>query len=108
MLCFVRLSALPAQNPKMSVDRAQLLELTEKAKLVEVCTKQVDALAKQNNQFRVLNGQLNVKKEAAEADAKTFKKERNQARWTMGGLFLAVLTSLILRIKKWFNPKKVL
>lgn len=89
-----------AQNQKISVERTQLVELTKKAEKAALYESENTSLIVQNFNLKASHTKLQKELEAARNDAETFRAQRNQNRWALAGLLVAILTSVALKIRK--------
>ncbi|MBB3840772.1 hypothetical protein FHS57_004792 [Runella defluvii] len=89
-----------AQNQKISLERAQLIELTKKAEKAALYESENTSLIVQNYNLKASETNLQKELEAARNDAETFRKQRNQNRWALAGLLIAIATSIGFKIKK--------
>ena len=103
LICFGVLSFLQAQNPKISVDRTQLVELTKQAEKTALLESENRALLIENDRLKNTNESLNDRFSNAEKQVESFKRERNNLRLFCGVLILAIAVSVILRVKKYFS-----
>ena len=102
LICFGVLNSLPAQSQKISIERAQLVELTKKAEKAALYEDENTRLIVENYNLKTANKTLNSSLSNAQKEAKTYKDQRNKIRWALSGLLLAVVVSIVLRIKKIF------
>jgi len=101
LICFGVLSNLPAQNQKISIERAQLVELTKKAEKATLYEDENTRLIVENYNLKTANKTLSTELSTAKTNAETYKDQRNKNRWALGGCLLAIVVSIVLRIKKY-------
>lgn len=102
LICFGVLSSLPAQSQKISIERAQLVELTKKAEKATLYEDENTRLIVENYNLKTANKTLSSELATSKTKADTYKDQRNKNRWALSGLLLAVVVSIVLRIKKTF------
>lgn len=89
-----------AQKQKISLERAKLIELTKKAEKAALYESENTSLIVQNYNLKASETKLQKELKEARNDAETFRKQRNQNRWALAGLLVAILTSVVLKIRK--------
>lgn len=102
LICFGALSCLPVKSQKISVDRSQLIELTKKAEKSDLYQAENTNLIVENYNLKAANKTLSNNLATAQTNADTYKDQRNKIRWALGGLLLAVVVSIVLRVRKLF------
>gem|GEM_PF-4360836 len=96
----VALMPLPAQSQKINVEKSQLVELTKKAEKGALYESENTNLIVQNYKIKEENTKLTKDKSDLEQLCETYRKQRNQNRWALAGLLAAIVTSLVLKLKK--------
>lgn len=103
LICFGVLNSLPAQSQKISIERAQLVELTKKAEKAALYEDENTRLIVENYNLKAANKTLNGDLTTAKKNADTYKDQRNKNRLALGGCLLAIVVSIVLRIKKYIR-----
>jgi homospermidine synthase len=100
LICFGALSSLPVQSQKISIDKTQLVELTKKAEKGTLYEDENTRLIVENYNLKVANKTLSSDLATIKTKAETYRSQRNKNRWALGGCLLAIVVSIVLRIKK--------
>lgn len=109
MICCVKLTAsqAQAQSQSISIERHKLRELTAIAATANIVEAENKTLILENHALKASkttlleqNQNLKTRLSAAESQAEKARKEARKMRWAMGGLFVAVFTSIILKFRK--------
>ena len=101
LICFGVLSCLPVQSQKVCIERGQLVELTKKAEKATLYEDENTRLIVENYNLKAANKTLNGDLTTAKKNADTYKDQRNKNRLALGGCLLAIVVSIVLRIKKF-------
>lgn len=102
LICYGVLSYSRAQSQKISIERAQLIELTKKAEKAKLYEDENARLIVENYNLKQTYQDLTKEVVKAKKQAATYKQQRNQNRYALAALLIAVLVSIGLRVRKIF------
>jgi len=85
------------QSQKISIERAQLVELTKKAEKAALHESESVNLIVENYKLKEQNKGILLRAEVAEANAQLYRKQRNQNRLVIIAFFVAIMASVIIR-----------